>query len=161
MRVCGSAESRSKSAAVSRDLPIPASPESSTTWPSPLFAFDQRRSSSSSSSSRPTRAVRPVACSASKRPSAELARSAAKARTGPVMPFEVSCPQVLKLEQIAKELAGVFSNHHAIRVCNALQTRRKVGRLAYNGLLLRSARADQIADDHQSRRDTDTSLEGC
>jgi RecA-family ATPase len=35
-------------------LPIPASPESNTTWPSPLFALDQRRSSSSVSSSRPT-----------------------------------------------------------------------------------------------------------
>ena len=36
---------RSSSAAVSRDLPMPGSPESSTTWPSPVFAFDQRRSS--------------------------------------------------------------------------------------------------------------------
>jgi hypothetical protein len=45
---------------VSRDLPTPASPESNTTWPSPIFAFDQRRSSSSSSSSRPTSWVSPL-----------------------------------------------------------------------------------------------------
>jgi hypothetical protein len=32
--------------AVSRDLPIPASPQSNATWPSPVFAFDQRRSKS-------------------------------------------------------------------------------------------------------------------
>jgi hypothetical protein len=36
-------------------FPMPASPESNTTRPSPFFAFDQRRRSSSSSSSRPTR----------------------------------------------------------------------------------------------------------
>ena len=33
------------SAAVSRDLPIPASPAIRTTLPSPIFALDQRRSS--------------------------------------------------------------------------------------------------------------------
>jgi len=60
-RVCGSVARRSSSAAVKRDLPIPGSPESNTTWPSPVFAFDQRRSSRSSSSSRPTSSVRPVA----------------------------------------------------------------------------------------------------
>ena len=32
-----------------RDLPIPGSPESNTTWPLPVFAFDHRRSSNSSS----------------------------------------------------------------------------------------------------------------
>jgi len=32
------------SAAASLDLPIPASPDSSTTWPSPVLAFAQRRS---------------------------------------------------------------------------------------------------------------------
>ena len=47
------------SAAESLDLPIPASPDSSTTWPSPVLALAQRRRSSSSSSSRPTSAVRP------------------------------------------------------------------------------------------------------
>ena len=78
---------------MSRDLPMPASPESSTTWPSPLFAFDQRRSSKSNSSSRPTSAVRPLACSASKRLSAELGRSAAQARAGPAMPLRSFAPR--------------------------------------------------------------------
>ena len=39
--------SRSSKAAVSLDLPMPASPESRTIWPSPAFAFAQRRSNSS------------------------------------------------------------------------------------------------------------------
>jgi hypothetical protein len=85
--------SRSSSAAVNRDLPIPGSPESNTIWPSPVFAVDQRRSSNSSSSCRPTSAVRPVACSASKRPSAELVRSADQARTGPAMPLRSFGPR--------------------------------------------------------------------
>ena len=61
----------------------------------PAFAvlcFAQRRSSSSDSSSRPTRAVRPLACSASKRLSTELARSAAQARTDPAMPLHPPTP---------------------------------------------------------------------
>jgi len=69
----------SSSAAVSRDLPIPASPAIRTTWPSPVFALAQRRNSRSHSSFRPTRAVRPVACSTSKRLSIDLARSTARA----------------------------------------------------------------------------------
>ena len=80
------------SAAVNRDLPIPGSPESNTTWPSPVLAFDQRRSSRSSSSSRPTSSVSPLACRASKRLSTEAGRNAAQARTGPEIPLR-SCAQ--------------------------------------------------------------------
>jgi hypothetical protein len=64
----------------------------------------------------------------------------------------------LKLEQVAHELPGAFGNHDAVRLCNALQACRKVRRLANNGLLLRSAGANQIADNDQSRRDTDARL---
>ena len=78
---------------MSRDLPMPASPDSRTTWPSPLFAFAQRRISNSVSSSRPTSAVRPLPCSASKRLSIELGRSAAKARTRPAMPLRSCGPR--------------------------------------------------------------------
>jgi hypothetical protein len=91
--VCGSVVRCSRSAAVSRDLPIPASPESNTTWPSPVFALDQRRSSNSSSSSRPTRAVRPLACNASKRLSTALGRNAAHARIGAEMPLRSLAPR--------------------------------------------------------------------
>ena len=43
-----------------RDLPMPGSPDSSTTWPSPSLAWRQRDSSRRTSSSRPTRGVRPA-----------------------------------------------------------------------------------------------------
>jgi hypothetical protein len=68
-------------------------------------------------------------------------------------------PQVLKLEQIAHELPCALSNDHTVRLRNALQARRKVRCLAYDGLLLRSGGADQIADDHQPRCDAYARLE--
>ena len=40
----------------------------------------------------------------------------------------------------------------------ALQACGKVRRLAYDGLLLRIAGADQVADDHQPRCDADAGL---
>ena len=90
-------------------------------------------------------------------------RSRSQRRPGSHRPrdaLEVLCPKVLKLEQIAHELAGAFGNHDAVRLRNALQARRKVRRLAYDGLLLRSARPDQVADDHQSGCDADARLQG-
>jgi hypothetical protein len=90
--------------AVSRDLPIPASPERRTTWPSPVFAFDQRRSNNSSSSSRPTRAVRPLACRASKRLSTELARNAAQACAGPAMPLRSFGPRSSSSNRLPRSL---------------------------------------------------------
>ena len=88
-------------------------------------------------------------------------RSRSQCRPGSHRPcdaLEVLCSKVLKLEQIAHELARALRNDHAVRLCNALQACRKVRRLANDGLLLRSARADQVADDHQTRRDADTRL---
>jgi hypothetical protein len=68
--------------------------------------------------------------------------------------------KVLKLEQVAKELSRALRNDHAVRLRNALQARRKVRRLAYDCLLLRSARTDQVADDHQTRCDAYARLKG-
>ena len=124
---------RSSSAAVSRDLPMPASPESNTIWPSPVFAVDQRRSSNSSSSCRPTTSVRPLACSASKRPSAELVRSAAQARAGPAMPLRSFAPRSSSSNRLPSEFAGTFGNDDTVWLRNALQARSKVRRLAYDG----------------------------
>ena len=86
--VCGSPPSRSRRARTRRDLPMPGSPASRTTWPSPSLACCQRSSSSASSCSRPTSGVRPAAaCRASKRPSArrspEHAARPARARRSP------------------------------------------------------------------------------
>ena len=102
-----------------------------------LWLSTSAEDSNSSSSSRPTRSVRPLACSASKRPSAELARSAAQARTGPAMPLRSLCPEVLKLEEIAEELSRALGDDDRVRLGDALQARRQVRRLADDAALLR------------------------
>jgi hypothetical protein len=65
--------------------------------------------------------------------------------------FEFLRPNVLKLEQVAHELPSTLRNDHGVGLRHALQTRRNVRRLANDGLLLRSAGADQITNDHQTR----------
>ena len=101
-------------------MPMPASPESSTTWPSPVFAFDQRRSSSSSSSSRPTSSVRPLACSASKRLSTEARSQRRPGSHRPGDALEVLGPEVLQLEQIAEELSRALGDDDRVRLGNRL-----------------------------------------
>src|SRR5260370_33268385 len=71
---------------------------------------------------------------------------------------EVECSEVFKVEQIAQELPCRFSDDYGVRLCDALQTRRKVRRLAHNGLFLRSSRPDQIAHDHKPCGDAYASL---
>ena len=63
---------------------------------------------------------------------------------------KVLCSQVLKLEQVSDEVPSAFRNHNAVRLRNALQPRRKVWRLAYDCLLLRSTGANQVANNHKS-----------
>src|ERR1700756_4958837 len=96
------------SAAASLDLPMPASPDSSTTWPSQVFAFAQRRNSSSSSSFRPTSE------------NAGVHRlEAARDRTYPQHrerlhrpgdPLEVLGPEVSQLEETADKPEGGLGN---------------------------------------------------
>jgi hypothetical protein len=93
-------------------------------------------------------------CPSQGRPSTHRSRNA----------LEVLCSKVVKVKEIANELSRTFGNDHSVWFRNALQACRKVRRLAYDGLLLRSTRPDQITDYHQSRCDADTGLEvrvGC
>jgi len=76
---------RCDSAAVRRDLPIPGSPETSTTRPSPDFACCQRRNNRSSSSSRPTSGVAPER-NASKRLTTPLSPTTRQAGCGSAKP---------------------------------------------------------------------------
>ena len=94
-------------------------------------------------------------CSASKRPSAELARSAAQARTGPAIPLRSFGPEVLELKQIAKKSPGSLGDDDHVRLGDALQACREVRRLADDAVLLRLAGPDQVADDDQPGGDPD------
>jgi hypothetical protein len=138
-------QARSSSVAVSRDLPIPASPDSSTTWPSPDFALNQRRSSSSDSFSRPTSAVMPLARSASKRLSTELARSAAQARTGTAMPLRSLPPRSCssnRLPRSLRVLSAMTTMFGSANLCRRAASTARDGVALY--LLLRHAPADSF-----------------
>ncbi len=76
-----------------RDLPIPGSPEISTTWPSRALARAQRRSSRSISSSRPTSRVKADPRKASNRLATTLGRSTCHTGTGAAMPFTSTAPR--------------------------------------------------------------------
>ena len=90
---------RCDSAAVMRDLPIPGSPETNTTRPSPSFACCQRRNKSSSSSSRPTSGVVPER-NASKRLTTPLSPTTRQAALWLGKTGERLGPEILDLEQV-------------------------------------------------------------
>ena len=144
-------------AAVSRDLPMPASPESSTTC--------LRRSLLSTSAAAAIRFFFPPdqgsQIAGVQRLEAALdgtARSAAHARTGPAMPLRSSA-RVPQFEQIAEKSSRALGDDHHVRLGDPLQARRKVWRLADDAALLRLARPDQIADHDQPGRNADTGLQ--
>ncbi len=77
---------RSTRASTRRDLPMPGSPSTSTTWPSPSRAVSQARSSRPSSSWRPTSGCAPAARAA--RPAASPRSPVTRqAGTGSSMPL--------------------------------------------------------------------------
>ena len=130
--------------------------------------LDLRRSSPSTSAAAAVR-VLPLARQArSGRLRAEprsgsrrkLVAMRAQARNSPCNALEFLRAKVVKLKQVAHELSRALCNHDAVRLRNALQARGKVRRLAHDGLLLRSARSDQVADNHQTRCDADARLQG-
>src|SRR4029077_17519893 len=75
------------------DLPIPGSPVSTTTRPSPWETPRQRRNSSSISSSRPNRGVSFLSCCASKRLPTPLVLSPRHAGTGSAQPLSAAGPR--------------------------------------------------------------------
>src|SRR5258708_29644191 len=135
--MCGSLARSSTSAIVSRDFPMPASPESSTACPSLSVALTQRRRSSWNSSSRPMRAVKPVGCSASKRLATELACSTAPRPHRPGNALEAPHPKVIELEETAEKSSRAFGDDDHIPFADGFQAHRKVRLLADRSALLR------------------------
>jgi hypothetical protein len=68
--------------------------------------------------------------------------------------------KVFKLEQVSHEPSSALRNDDTAGLGNPLQPCRKVRRLAYDSLVLRSARPDQVADDHEAGCDADARLQG-
>ena len=73
---------------------------------------------------------------------AALRRTLPECRPGshrPCNALEVLCSEVLKLKEVAEKPSRALCDDDRIRFGQRLQPRREVWRLAYDGLLLRSA----------------------
>src|SRR5262249_43133767 len=139
---------------------MPGSPEISTTWPSPVLVFDQRRRSNSISSSRPTSAVRPAACSASKRLSTVLARSATHARSGSATPLRSLAPRSLSSTRLPRSLRVGSAMTTVFGSAIPLQPRCKVRCLTNDAAFVHLARSShQIAHNHEPSGDANTGLQ--
>jgi hypothetical protein len=142
-----------------RDLPIPGSPETSTTCPSPALARAQRRNSRSISSARPISGLSADPRNASNRLAKTLGRSTCQAGTGVAMPLTSTPPRSRYSKKIADQPARARGDDDSIRLGQGLQPGGEVRRLTDDRLFLRRSFADQIADDHQPGGDPDACLE--
>ena len=107
-----------------RDLPMPASPESSTTWPSPSLCSRPAPQQQFEFFFPPDEGSQPGSV---QRLEATFHRTSPQRRpslTRPGDALEVLGPKVLKLEQVAHEPAGALRNDHRVWFRDALQTRR-------------------------------------
>ncbi len=108
-------------AAIVRDLPIPASPERSTTRPSPRLASAHFRVNSSISSARPTSGISEEARSASNRLSIELGRSGCQTGTASLKPRSSDDPRLRSSKRaptsrrVAAEISTVSGSAAACR----------------------------------------------
>ena len=132
---------------VNRDLPIPASPESRTTCPSPSFALDQRRSSSCVSSSLPTRLTGRCRETPQSFPRGSRPQRSPDLH-GAWNTLQILKTKVLQLEQIADQSSRGCRDHNHVWFGKTLQSCGEVGCLANYSPFLRLSRSDEIADDN-------------
>ena len=101
------------------------------------------------SSSRPTRAVGPVACSASKRLSTEIARSAAQSRAGPAMPLRSLSPRSSSSKRLPRSfrvpsaMTTLFGSAIACRRPGQGLLGASLGKHAIAGAVRRQSERDQ------------------
>src|SRR5262249_49103530 len=86
-------------------------------------------------------------------------RARAQRRPRPRRPgkaLEVPGPEVLQFKEIAQKSTRAAANDDHVRLGNLLQPRREIRRLAKEAALRRFPRAEEIADDDQPGRNSDT-----
>src|SRR6516164_1754980 len=84
-------------------------------------------------------------------------------RPGPYWPgdaLEITGPEVLKLEQIAKKPPRALGDDDHVWLGKPLQARREVRRFTNDAALLRVPRSNQVAHDDQPGGNANASLEG-
>ena len=73
--------------------------------------------------------------------------------------LQVLRPQILEVEQIAKELSRTLGDNRSVRLGESLELCGDVRRLADDGALLRASRIGHITDDHEAGGDPDPRLQ--
>ena len=150
---------RSRSVRAVLDLPMPGSPDMSTTCPSPLLACSQRRSSNSISSSRPTSGVSPaLRCAASKRPSAAASREHPPRVHRLDDPLQRVLAEIEVVEGAVQQPVRAGADDHLVGTGQPLQSRREVGRLSDRHLGDGGIPRAGLADDHRPGGDADANL---
>src|SRR5437588_5124783 len=103
----------SRNPSTRRDLPSPASPWISTTWPRPRLLPSQARNSSPISSWRPTRgAMFPVRVAANR---LSTSRADKTRHAGVGEPLQLIGPQVLEVEVVAEHRARGRADDDLVR----------------------------------------------
>ena len=125
---------------------MPASPDSSTTWPSEAAARRQRLSSSSTSSLRPTSGAVERARSALKRLSEEPRAADLEDLERRADTAQLAFAQTSVAERAAGQARRQLRHDHAVGRCLGLQAGGDVGRVAGNAAV---ATFHAIADRHQ------------
>src|SRR5262249_45090010 len=143
------------------DLPMPGSPDISSTQPSSRLACSHRRVNRSISSSRPTSGV-VVARSASNRLSVAPAPSTKHLPRRHILgeTLERDGAEIAILEQATGQLPCARCNYDRGWVGQCLEPSGKVRRLADHRLLLGRPRSDQVANHNEASRNPDTNLYG-
>ena len=119
-----------------RDLPMPGSPEISTTSPSPALARAQRRNSRSISSPRPTSGVNTDPRNASNRLATTLARNTCEAGTRSARPLTSMAPRsrYSKRSPTSRRVPAAMTT--AVGLGQGLQPGGEIRRLADDRLFL-------------------------
>ena len=120
-------------------------------WPSPSFAWSQRRRSSAISSARPTKRRQ-----AADNPAIEAPARCAFTCDAPQPhrirdALEFVQPELLVIERGTGETMGQFRHHHGIGRCHSLNPCGQVQCLSDCDAFLRAALADQLAYHHHGR----------
>src|SRR3984893_18214637 len=73
-------------------------------------------------------------------------------------PLQILATKVSYVEHVAKKAACRLAQHDLVRQSDPLQARREIGRVADDGLLLRSTLSHEVADHYKASRDADAHL---
>ena len=138
---------------------MPASPDSSTTWPSPSVASRHRSMSSATSCSRPTKGVIVSDRDASNLLRFSDSRKTIHAGTESGKALQDLWPQRPEFKSFAEQPPRRRGNHDAGRFCQGLQPSGQIWRFADDAALSRLAFAHHFTNNDRASRDADAHVQ--